>query len=268
MNTSLMMPLIMFGFTVVVFSALAIRYRSAKRAKQISTGTSQQSYLLAQPSSPPVPYYSRLATPLSDYSLEFTLPSKPRVVMGSTYLIDGRHSHLASYRKGREGEDRIVERICDVLDDSWTVFRNLLLPGYDSDIDIVLVGPCGIWALEVKAYSGNFQVRKGSWHKETNNGHFARDKYGPNAQVRKNAARLCKYLQQNDVTSGNWVEPTVILAEDVNLDVESSGTEIWKLCELERKLTDIKGPTGHRRPNVNYARIISVLESAATAVYN
>jgi len=57
---------------------------------------------------------------------------------------------VAAYRKGQEGEERTVEVLRRNLDGNWTLFRNVTLPGPRNDIDLVLVGPPGVWALEVK----------------------------------------------------------------------------------------------------------------------
>ncbi|HET7075940.1 MAG TPA: nuclease-related domain-containing protein [Chloroflexia bacterium] len=166
--------------------------------------------------------------------------SGPRVVLGSTYLQTNRMRHLSSFQVGKDGEDRIAARIGDLLDAQWYMFRNVVLPDRKGDIDIVLVGPGGIWALEVKAFTGNYRVANGRWYKETSNGRQARHLYGPGKQVRDNATRLCTFLKDNGITRGSFVEPAVVLAEDHPIDVVSSGTDIWLLNALDTKLANLK----------------------------
>ena len=49
---------------------------------------------------------------------------------------------IAAYRRGQQGEDRVVDAIRSSLDAQWTLFRNVVLPGRNrADIDAVLVGP-------------------------------------------------------------------------------------------------------------------------------
>ncbi|HEX6607063.1 MAG TPA: nuclease-related domain-containing protein, partial [Chloroflexia bacterium] len=158
--------------------------------------------------------------------------SGPRVVLGSTYLQTNRMRRLTSFQVGKDGEDRIAARISGLLDTQWYMFRNLVLPDRKGDIDIVLVGPGGIWALEVKAYTGNYRVENGRWYKETSNGRTARKSNGPGHQVRGNAARLCNFLKENGVLENNSVQPVVVLARDLPIDVVSSGTAIWLLDTL------------------------------------
>jgi Nuclease-related domain len=188
---------------------------------------------IARPAHPPA--IPPVITPPSPPPL-----SGPRVVMGSTYLQTNRMSRLPQFQVGKEGEDKIAARIGELLDAQWYMFRNVVLPERKSDIDIVLVGPGGIWALEVKAYTGNYRVENGKWYKETSNGRQARHLYGPCAQARDNAARLCTFLKDHGITRSNFVNPAVVLAEDHPIDVVSSGTDIWLLDTLDTKLANLK----------------------------
>src|SRR5205085_2778412 len=98
-----------------------------------------------------------------------------------------------------------------ILDGRWYVFRNVLLPGSRADLDIVLVGPGGTWVLEVKAYSGNWRIENGRWSKQTSNGSWAHKDFGPGAQARNNAIRLCNHLKDRGMPSGVAVNPVVIV---------------------------------------------------------
>lgn len=75
------------------------------------------------------------------------------------YLVQGRDQ----YRQGRRGEEAAVKALQQHLDGRWTLFRNVVLPGDRADIDGVLVGPAGVYALEIKSYSGRFKVRGDRW---------------------------------------------------------------------------------------------------------
>ncbi len=75
--------------------------------------------------------------------------------------ISSHRLEYQNYQAGREGEDSVVERMQEKLDDNWTIFRNLVLPGAHGDADIVLVGPSEVWLIEVKAHKGNFRLNGG-----------------------------------------------------------------------------------------------------------
>ncbi len=182
------------------------------------------------------------------------------MVRGSDYLRNNPRSHEYSYRTGSEGEHRVVERMLDVLDDQWTIFRNLDLCNGEGDIDVVLVGPGGIWAFEVKNYTGNFRVVNGRWYNETSNGHMARVRWGPGAQVLNNARRLHAYLKEQRVTQGNYVDRAVIMSGDAPVEVLSTGTDIWMLDQLDVQLASLKSRKRYRPDHV--LRVVSVLERA------
>jgi hypothetical protein len=185
------------------------------------------------------------------------------VVTGSDYLRNNPRSHLYSYRTGSEGEQRIVERMLDVLDAQWTIFRNLDLCNGEGDIDIVLVGPGGIWAFEVKSYTGNFKVENGRWYKETSNGHMARLRPGPGAQVIGNAMRLCAYLKEHGIKHDSYVDRAVVMSGDASVEVVSAGTDIWMLDELDVQLASIKARKRCQHDHVRH--VVGLLERACGA---
>lgn len=185
---------------------------------------------------------------------------RPRVVMGSDYLRKGRMSHLASFRQGAEGEDAIAQQIETLLDGRWTMFRNLDLPDKAGDIDIALVGPGGIFALEVKNYTGNIEVRNGRYYKETRSGHMARMQRNPGAQAKNNARRLYHYMKEHSTDYNNYVQAVVVLAKGVPVQLVSTATVIWTQDNIERRLDELKLLINLSHNQVE--RIVRVLEGA------
>jgi Nuclease-related domain len=187
---------------------------------------------------------------------------QPRIVAGSDYLRNNPLSHLHSYRAGLEGEQRVVNRMQSVLDGQWTIFHNVDLGDRQGDIDVVLVGPGGIWAFEVKTYTGNIRVKDGRWYRETSGGRMAKMQRGPGAQILTNARRLCAYLKQHGVTYKNYVEPIVVMSGEAPVEVISAGTTIWKLEELDARLSFLKSYQRYSQDQVRL--VVSVIESACT----
>jgi hypothetical protein len=160
----------------------------------------------------------------------------------------------------------IAKQLENHLDGYWTIFRNLDLPDKAGDIDIVLVGPGGIFALEVKTYTGNYRVEGGRYYKETRAGYMARMHYGPGAQARTNAARLCTYLKKHGVVYWNSAQPVVVLAGDAIVEVISSGTEIWTLDSIAWHLMRL---TSHKRFSQNHVEeIVRKLEAVPSNAIN
>lgn len=207
-----------------------------------------------------MPYRAASPVPTSVTPSARPLIGRPRVVEGSDYLSNNPLSHLLPFQVGLGGEQRVVDQIQSILGQQWTVFRNVDLGDQKGDIDIVLVGPGGTWALEVKTYSGNFQVEKGRWYKETSNGRMAKMQRGPGAQLLTNAMRLCQYLTQHGLTHNNYVNRAIVMAGDASINIVSTGTPIWKLEDLDRLLAS---SMGNRRYSQEYIRlVVGVLERA------
>jgi hypothetical protein len=164
-------------------------------------------------------------------------------IMGIIWIIfklGERYADQADqYRSGRWGEERVVDQLRYLLDGQWTLFRNFEWPNRRwGDVDLVLVGPGGVWALEVKAYSGQIRnigdrwERKGRrrWRKLTNH---------PGEQARQNAARLKEYLKTHGVDVG-YMQPAVVWAnEQGTLTVSDPAVPVWTLEELPDHVEEV-----------------------------
>ena len=145
---------------------------------------------------------------------------------------------IEDYRKGEEGEERVVEKARRALNGDWTVFRNLTLPGRRrADLDIVLVGPLGVWAVEVKTLSGEYrnvaegwQYRAGSkWRKMTRS---------PSRQARDGAIALKSFLMADGITT--YVHDIVAWAEQGgHITIEDPTVPVWTLDRLEDELGNL-----------------------------
>jgi hypothetical protein len=208
---------------LVVGRSIQRNRRNESAEQQTSLNAGLRPIVLSPPPAPPVP-------PSGDSAPqpEHTDLTGPHIYQGSTYLQNGRYHQQASYQQGYAGEEEVACWLKSSLDDHWSVFRNVLLPDQAGDLDMVLVGPGGVYVLEVKAYTGALRVENGRWYRQTHNGYWARQPWGPGAQARSNAQRLSAYLKQCGITHGNWVEPIVVLIPGSNVDLVSSGTIIWR----------------------------------------
>ena len=186
----------------------------------------------------------------------------PVVVQGSKYLWESKWSHLPSFEKGREGEEQVVNTLMNTLGDGWYIFRNFVLPIESEDIDIVIVGPAGVFAIEVKAYSGEVKIERGRCYRKTVQGHMYRQKRGPAGQVRHNAIRLNTFLKEHGIASRNYVTPMVVISSDSKVEVVSTRTDVCTIANLRSKLNDLSSET-HLTPG-QVRRIAEVLQAAAS----
>lgn len=148
------------------------------------------------------------------------------------------HRQIENYRKGQEGEEKVVDALRQNLDGHWTLFRNLTLPGRNrADIDGVLVGPSGLWALEVKNFSGEYRHSGEHWEFRAGNRWRSIHK-SPSRQAQDNAARLAGFLKADGIRQ--WVTPVVIWANrESPLTVENPAVAVWTMDRLPEELGNI-----------------------------
>jgi hypothetical protein len=67
-------------------------------------------------------------------------------------------------RYGTEGERRFVRRLQQALPEDYLILHGVQLRHGD-DVDVVLIGPSGVWIFEVKLWSGTIAWQNGRWHR-------------------------------------------------------------------------------------------------------
>jgi hypothetical protein len=145
---------------------------------------------------------------------------------------------IESYRKGQEGEERVVEAMRQSLDGDWTLFRNVTLPGRSkADIDAVLVGPPGVWALEIKNLSGVYRNIGERWEFRTG-GEWKTLKRSPSRQATDNAARLGRFFEAGGIKQ--WVSSSVVWANrEGALTVQNPAVAVWEIDRLPEELGNL-----------------------------
>lgn len=68
-------------------------------------------------------------------------------------ILKGRQG-FSKLEAGLEGERQVAELLAATLDDQWTLISGVVPKGLPGDIDHVLVGPAGVFAIEVKHWAG------------------------------------------------------------------------------------------------------------------
>jgi hypothetical protein len=153
-------------------------------------------------------------------------------------LMDRINKLKENYRKGEEGENKVVEIMGQVLDGNWSLFRNVLLPGRrKTDLDAVLVGPSGVWVLEVKTFTGNYRNIGEQWEYRVGNRWKLHGK-SPSHQAKNNAVRLSEFFKADNISQ--WVTPAVIWAnQESPLTVENPSVAVWQSSRLPDELGNI-----------------------------
>jgi hypothetical protein len=145
---------------------------------------------------------------------------------------------IDQHRKGQEGEERTLGVIQRVLDGKWYVFRNLSLPGRNqSDYDIILVGPAGVYTLEVKNWSGEHKNVGEQWSRQVGAAWRVINK-SPSRQANDGAARLGNFFKADGIEQ--WVTGVVIWANPESfVMVENPSVAVWTLEHLPDELNKL-----------------------------
>ncbi|MBI3361123.1 MAG: NERD domain-containing protein [Chloroflexi bacterium] len=78
--------------------------------------------------------------------------------MRSLTLSHGRAVAAASHATGVPTTDRIALWFDGVLDNTYAAVRNVTLPNAETAIDMIVIGPPGIWAIYVETDSGQYKI--------------------------------------------------------------------------------------------------------------
>ncbi|MGD0611544.1 MAG: nuclease-related domain-containing protein [Anaerolineales bacterium] len=153
-------------------------------------------------------------------------------------FLNGLDKQIDNFRAGQEGEERTKEIILQTLDGSWSLFWNINLPGRNrADLDIVLVGPPGVLALEIKNLTGEYRNIGDRWEYRAGN-HWHSQKKSPSRQANNNAGRLGNFLKADGIEQ--WVTPVVIWAnQESQLTVENPSVAVWTLKHLSDELGNV-----------------------------
>ncbi len=143
-----------------------------------------------------------------------------------------------NYRKGEEGENRVVESMGQALDGNWSLFRNIVLPGRKkTDLDAVLVGPSGVWVLEVKTFTGTYRNIGEPWEYRIGSRWKLVSK-SPSRQVKDNAVRLSEFFKADNISQ--WITPAVIWAnQESPLTIENPSVAVWQYNRIPDELGNI-----------------------------
>ena len=168
-------------------------------------------------------------------------------------LIDYLDNKIASYKKGFEGEDNVVDALRESLDGTCHVFRNLHFNGRKEDVDAVLVSPWGVFAIEVKNYSGHFEYSGSDFFEERKSGLVKADNdSNPIIQAKRNAAALKEFLapEFNRNKDHAFVEPIIVWANpEIKIyrqksldsqDLRDKEIKNWRIEDLSFELDSIR----------------------------
>jgi hypothetical protein len=110
-----------------------------------------------------------------------------------------------NYKIGRNAEYEICDELVSALPENYSVFQDIKLPGKKENVDLVVIGKTGIFAIEVKSHTGKITFENGNL---LHRGFEFREKNIMH-QTMKSAVDLNAYLKN---TTGRYFHVNPILA--------------------------------------------------------
>jgi len=150
----------------------------------------------------------------------------------SDRFVELRQEEL-NFRRGQLGESEVARLLRLGLGADWALFRNVKLPGSDVDIDMVLLGPPGVFALEVKAYTGNYRYTKQRFYRRTMMA-WRRMQHNPGKQARAAAGLLHGYITDT-LNEDVWIAPRLVWVGPGDLMLEEPEVFVWFIAKLDQE---------------------------------
>lgn len=144
----------------------------------------------------------------------------------------------AEWLAAMRGQEAVVQALAEPLDDSFALLLNGLLPQSDLELDLVLVGPNGVWVLQTVHAPGMYTIEGDNWMAyDTAQLQFAPVEQNPVRQAREGSMRLYEHLHEKD-----WPVPwinslLVVTSRDVNIRAKDSAVAILQLDRIPRYVT-------------------------------
>lgn len=141
------------------------------------------------------------------------------------------------YRDAVAQRDAIVlfERI---LDNRFILLRNITLPGVEVSIPMILVGPTGIWVLNVSGLRGVYRAKEDAWMIGSG-GTFKRAKPNLIQRVELYARSLETYLHKQGLPA-TAVKPALLFTDPgLHVDVTHAAVRVVMSDALDRFLTGV-----------------------------
>ena len=134
---------------------------------------------------------------------------------------------VARLEAGYQGEKAVVDALKG-LDHRWVLFSGVVVEGVFGDIDHVLIGPAGVFAIEAKNWSGTiwYDDASGLWHRK--------NRHHPAGEVVKDPVRqivrATRALQK--VLKGRVVPLVVFVGQDTHCTYDHPTVQVLALSNL------------------------------------
>jgi len=140
--------------------------------------------------------------------------------VGGFRRLQGRMQYGSSWYPDLEAQRFVINQLDRVLEKGFTLIRNLRLSNSEIVEPIILIGPPGVYVLQITTIKGFYEAKEGQWNL-VKNGQPIPAKDNLMIRVGRLARALEVYLERQGVKLAGPVEP-VLIASSPALHVESS----------------------------------------------
>lgn len=136
-------------------------------------------------------------------------------------------------RRGERGEETVLATLLRKLPDTWSVFHSVVIeprPDDFAQIDLLLIGPAGLFLVEAKAWRGSYKAYRDTWQQREGNSWASVS--SPTEQVQRQSRKLGQWLGQHHQLSipqpiTNWIRPVVIFTQAQWLRASACSVEVF-----------------------------------------
>lgn len=142
------------------------------------------------------------------------------------------------FRVGARGEKQVVKYLKKYLPNQYRIFSNCQIneKNCEDEIDILIVGENGIFAIEVKNHNGFIRGAEedDKWKQEKIGKHgktYCNNMKNPIRQTKRHAHNIAQYLRSQGIRR-QWVEGILVFSNpEANVFVETTKTKVFTSCE-------------------------------------
>ena len=171
--------------------------------------------------------YFRLLTASVGYFEEAVALLALAPLVGFFVYLRKYHVYLA----GWEGEKRVIKLLKTSLNDDFYLINGLRFGDGQGDVDHVILGSSGVFALETKNWSGRISCDGDNWERD---GKRHASGSTPSEQSKRNARRVKHAIEASgDAPFHGWVEPVVVFTNDhARLQLINTTVPVLKIKQL------------------------------------
>lgn len=125
---------------------------------------------------------------------------------------------------GNNGEEIFINELKKILNKQYLFLKNIVLPGFQSDIDIVIIGPKGIFLCEVKNYKKTKVIFDSlNYYYKSHEGNNIKEDKDIRAQVKWRSDNLEKYLIDHGIHDIN-IKKVIVYVNPSSVELKEYGS--------------------------------------------